>query len=173
MRPSARRSVRTLACTIGAVGGWHLLSEGWRTLEAAIVAGTASVGPGRVEWAGGDQIWVTGDAAPFVVVVGPLCSSVGPAVVALAACASFARTLGAVRSVARAVALLFLGNLVRMVAVVVIGARDGAADLEVAHDGWATWWAVAVVLGATVVVARALRRDERRYALVTGPVTSR
>ncbi len=146
------------------MAAWYLLDDGWRSVEAAIVAGAAAIGPGSVEWTGGDQIWVTGAAAPFVVVVGPWCSSIGPALAALAASAAFVRTVAAIRAAALATAVLFLGNLARMVAVVVIGARRGAADLEIAHDGWATWWAVALVLGATTIVADAFRRDRRPLA---------
>lgn len=157
MRSALRRGARTLAGVSGVVAGWQVLGDGWRSAEAAVVAAAASVGPGSVEWAGGDQMWVVGAAEPFVVVVGPWCSSVGPALVALALCAGLGRTGAAARAAVMAVILLVVGNLVRMVTVVMIGARRGAADLELAHDGWAAWLAVGVVLAAAAIVATALR----------------
>ncbi len=124
------------------------------------MATAATVGPGSVEWAGGDQIWVTGAAAPFVAIVGPWCSSIGPVLATVGVCAAFARTRSVIRAAALASLVLVVGNLVRMVAVVMIGARSGAADLEIAHDGWATWWAVAVVIGAAAIIATEFRRGQ-------------
>jgi exosortase/archaeosortase family protein len=165
-----------VAAAVGLLGAWHLLNGAWRTAEAAVVAVVADIGPGSVEWAGGDQIWVIGAAAPFVAVVGPWCSSIGPVLATFGLCAAFARTRSVVRAAALAAIVLVVGNLVRMVAVVMIGARSGAADLEIAHDGWATWWAVAVVLGAAAIVATAFRRAQPAdvpTAAAASAVTSR
>lgn len=170
MSPGRRRVIRPIACGATAVVGWHVLNAAWRSVEASIVAGAATLGPGSVDWRGGDQLLVSGAVHPFVVVIGPGCSSVGPVLVALAVGAAFARTWAAARAVALAAALLVVGNLLRMVAVVVVGASSGAADLELAHDGWATWWAVAVVLVATGIVAVALRRTRGAPARQPAPV---
>jgi exosortase/archaeosortase family protein len=161
MRPTGSHGARPLVCALGVGAVWHTVDHDWRALEALLVSRIAAFGPGSVEWAGGNQIWVNGDVAPFVAVVGPWCSSISPVLAAVAVCAAFGRTRAAAVAAGLAALVLFVGNLVRMVAVVAIGARSGAADLELAHDGWATWWAVAVVLGAAAIVAAALRRDLR------------
>lgn len=126
------------------------------------MARAATLGPGAVDWAGSDQLWVDGPTAPFVVVVGPLCSSAGPALAAITVAATFGRSVAAVRAAALAVLTLFVGNLIRMTAVVVVGMRSGAAHLELAHDGWATWWAVGVTLASTALLAENLRRERVR-----------
>lgn len=137
-----------------AVAGFLVLIDRWTAVEAWAVGGLAgAVGSAEVARSG-HQLLVRGDAGTFVLTVSGWCSSLAPVLgaVAVAVLAPGLRRRR-LRAAASAIAVLMVGNLVRVTAVVVVGADLDVARLEPFHDGPATAFTVVLVLGAAAVMA--------------------
>jgi exosortase/archaeosortase family protein len=139
-----------------------LLGDRWRGIEAAAavtvlrVLGVESVT--RV----GDQIFALGgEGHTFTANIGQWCSS-------MAIVATFAAFAGVVSRASRqrrwrafrlGATVIIVGNLVRIVATVLVGVRFGPGSIEGFHDSIATWFAVVFVLGGFVLFVFSLAND--------------
>ena len=141
---------------------FRVLFIGWTSAEAIVAGWLASVVGSADSGRAGHQLLVRGDAGVFVLTVGPWCSSLAP-VLAVAAVSLLAPGRARRRLVAAlaASALLMIGNVVRLVAVIVVGSDVDPAGLEPFHDGPATAMSVVLVLSAAALVARSTLPDGR------------
>lgn len=137
-----------------AVAAFLLLVDGWTAVEAWVVGGLAGLLGSAEVTRSGHQLLVRGDAGTFVLTVGAWCSSLAPVLgvvsVAVFAPGSWQRRW---RAALAATLLLVAGNVVRVAAVVMVGADLDAARLEPFHDGPATAFTVVLVLAAAAVLA--------------------
>ncbi len=149
----ARATVGLVAVAV-AVVGFAVLIDRWTSVEAWAVGGLAGVLGSAAVTRSGHQLLVQGDAGTFVLTVGAWCSSLAPVlgvvVVAVLAPGSARRRRRAALS---AIALLLVGNVARVAAVVVVGADHDVGRLEPFHDGPATAFTVVLVLGAAAMLA--------------------
>jgi exosortase/archaeosortase family protein len=156
--PVARFSAKLVLTAVPMVLLFRMLVGIWTSVEAA-AAGSVAATVGSTEFVrSGHQLLVTGDKGVFVLIVSGWCSSLG-AVLAVTAVAFAARgdRRRRARSAVAASAMLVLGNVGRVAAVVIVGADVDPARVEPFHDGPATAFTVALVLAAALVVAWSTR----------------
>lgn len=153
-------AARLAGCFICVLGGFEILVEPLRALEARLIVVIAHlVGVDGMIDAGHGAVSVGGGDPTFVAVVTPACSAAAPLVV-LAAFAGFILVSGPLRTrlVAwcYAAAVVLVANQARIVASAFIGAWSGRTGLILFHDFVGTFVALAATFVGLLVMVRTL-----------------
>ena len=149
--------------------GFATLLDGWRAMEAVIVVGALRwMGDADIHRFGHQLLATSRDGQPFSASIGPWCSSLG-VVLVLAAVAGTLVSGRRWRAFLIGSSAVIVGNLVRIIATMMVGLHNGPGAIEAFHDSYATWFAVMYTLASVALFAavlaparRALRSDRRR-----------
>jgi exosortase/archaeosortase family protein len=146
-----------------------------RQLEARLIAPIAEQLGGGVVRRVGDQLAIQPmHGRGFITTVSTGCSSLAPVlvIVAMAMVVSGEAPRRRLVAVGRAATIVIVGNTLRLVGTVAVGARQGSGALERVHDGAATWFAVAVLVAAAATFTWSVWPSGRRV-VAASPVRRR
>jgi carbamoyl-phosphate synthase large subunit len=160
-----------IATVIAAVaGGFVLLQHAARRIETTLAVDLVRLtGSTRVTVVNGTgAVVVPHDGSPFLVVVSPSCSALASvlAIVCLAFLVpktSLARRLGALGA---AIALVVVGNIVRIAASLGAGVVSGRGTLVLFHDAVGSMFAFAYILGGYILMLYLLLPNDRAPRMI-------